>query len=77
MDPELYKLGMLRMTRDAFQIPGKITLDQSGNLLKIRFNIDHVLSPGFVIAFRILLAPSYLSFYLGKNRQGLANPDAA
>jgi hypothetical protein len=57
---------MLRIIRDAFQIPGKDTLDQSGNLLKIRFNIDHDLSPGFVFALRALLAPSHLRFYLGK-----------
>jgi len=64
--PELSNFGMLRMVRDAYHIPGKITLDHSGNLLCTCLNINHGLAPGFVSACRTLLAPSHLCLYLGK-----------
>jgi hypothetical protein len=64
--PTLHKFGMLRMIRDAFHIPGKLTMDSSKKVIRICLNIHHGLSPGFVHAYRELLEPSQVRLYLGK-----------
>jgi hypothetical protein len=64
--PELAKYGVLRMVRDVFHIPGRITMDQNHRLISIRLNSAHDLAKDFVTNFSKILPLSELSLYLGK-----------
>jgi hypothetical protein len=63
VDPRLGKYGIHRTIRDALQIPGRVTLNEAGNIRKIALNERHPLAAAAKTAF----ACDDLSPYLGKN----------
>lgn len=62
-DPRLSKFGIQRTVRDALQIPGSVTLSESGHIQQITLNGRHPLAAAVKTAF----ANDELSLYLGKN----------
>jgi len=62
----LRKLGVLRMVRDVFRIPGQIELDAQGRVLQITLHQSYPFAPAFVQAFSSLLAHDGLSLILGQ-----------
>ena len=53
---KLQHFGMLRMVRDAFHIPGRISFDAQGHLVQISLNQAHDLAASFIAAFASFLA---------------------
>ena len=53
---QLQHFGMLRMVRDAFHIPGRISFDAQGHLVQISLNQAHDLAASFIAAFASFLA---------------------
>jgi len=62
-DPRLSKYGVHRTVRDAFQIPGSVTLNEVGCIQQITLNERHPLA----VAVKTAFASDELSLYLGKN----------
>ena len=54
--PALARFGMLRMVRDAFHIPGKVTFDRHGRIVELTLNQAHDLAASFVSALGAFLA---------------------
>jgi hypothetical protein len=52
----LIRLGVLRMVRDVFHIPGRVVLDSDGHLKTITLNRGHPFARPFVTAFAPLCA---------------------
>jgi hypothetical protein len=53
--PKLCQFGKLRLLRDVFQIPGRITLDKQGRILEIALNQAHPYAAAFVQSMKPLL----------------------
>ncbi|MCB8944552.1 MAG: transposase [Ardenticatenaceae bacterium] len=53
---KLQQFGMLRMVRDAFHIPGRISFDAHGHLVQISLNQAYDLAAAFITAFASFLA---------------------
>ena len=53
---KLQHFGMLRMVRDAFHIPGRISFDAQGHLIQISLNQAYDLAASFIAAFASFLA---------------------
>jgi hypothetical protein len=64
--PDLAHFGMLRMTRDVFQIPGRIQFDPQGKPFKIALSKTHQLAVAFYEACPALFAVNGLRLILGK-----------
>jgi len=62
-DPRLGKYGIQRIVRDALQIPGSVTFNETGNIQKVTLNERHPLTAAAKTAF----ACDDLSLYLRKN----------
>ena len=62
-EPRLCKFGIQRTVRDVFQIPGSVTLSESGQIQQITLNGRHPLASAVKTAF----ANDELSLYLRKN----------
>jgi len=63
---KLRELGILRMVRDAFQIRGRITLDQEGRVQRITLDRRDPLAGLVGSALKILLMPGNVAINLGE-----------
>ena len=64
--PEFAHFGMLRMTRDVFQIPGKIQFDPQGKAFKVALSKSHTLAEPFYQTCQSQFAFNGLRLILGK-----------
>jgi len=64
--PDFSHFGMLRMTRDVFQIPGKIQFDPQGQACKVTLSKTHTLAWPFYQTCHSQFAFNGLRFILGK-----------
>lgn len=64
--PKLCPFGKLRLVRDVFQIPGRITLDKQGRILMITLNEAHPYAAAFVESMKLLLCRDDLVLNLGQ-----------
>lgn len=64
--PEFSHFGMLRMTRDVFQIPGKIQFDPQANAFKVALRKTHRLAWPFYQTCQSQFAVNGLRLILGK-----------
>lgn len=62
----LRRFGKLRLVRDVFAIPGRITLDQQGRILAVTLSEEHPYAAAFVHATQGLLARNDVSLNLGQ-----------
>jgi hypothetical protein len=59
-------LGMLRMVRDVFHIPGKAILDSQDRILRITLTNSHVHAPPLVRALAPILDQDNVLLNLGQ-----------
>ncbi len=62
----LATFGTLRLVRDAFQIPGKLEFDPSGQLVALTLNQMHHLASAFCAYWRAQFAQSHMCITLGE-----------
>jgi hypothetical protein len=62
-DPRLGKYGIQRVVRDALQIPGNVTFNETGNIQKVALNERHPQAA----AAKTASACGDLSLFLRKN----------
>ena len=60
---EFYVHHLTCIVRDAFQIPGSVTLSETGRVQQVTLNERHPLA----VAVKTAFASDELSLYLGKN----------
>ncbi|MDH7485925.1 MAG: hypothetical protein QHJ81_06575, partial [Anaerolineae bacterium] len=72
--PQVRDLGILRLVRDVMQVPGLVTFDNTGRLIRIAFNTLDPLATKLANAWQPVLAPLGITITLADLQVIVNNP---